>query len=189
MKKNPVQTDKTRQELKNAYWLLLRAGKKPTVDALSRLAGYNRCTFYRYYTNTDSILDEIEAELCSMIRGIAYRALEKNDPSQFLGEMTSLYEKEGERICFLLGENGDPRFMVMLKEQMAPVVLKYLKLEEYPYRNYIVAFISSTVIQMLSIWYQDKKPFEIKKLTALISRLIYNGLSDICEEAAELPKP
>lgn len=181
MKKNPEQTEQTKANLKDAYWKLFRSNQRPTVDAISKLAGYNRCTFYRYYENADAILKEIESEICLQIYHIALAASEKNDPSIFLREMTALYDTKGDYICMLLGENGDPAFLVMVREKMAPLLLKFFRLEQYPYRNFVVTFLSSALSQTFSEWYTAGKAPEVEELTAFLYRLIYSGLSGITQ--------
>lgn len=179
MKKNPEQTEQTRQNLKNAYWKLFTSNEKTTVDAVCRVAGYNRCTFYRYYDGSYAILDEIEAELCSQIHTIAQTAMEKNAPALFMKEMTLLFEEKGNYICTLLGENGDPKFMNMIKEQMSPILLEFFKLEQYPHRDLLLTFFSNALSQTLSEWYKNGKNVKLEELTIFLSNLIYGALSSI----------
>lgn len=179
MKKNPEQTEQTRQNLKDAYWKLFTAHEKISVDAVCRAAGYNRCTFYRYYDRSSGILEEIETELCSRIHAIAQTALEKNDPALFLRGMTLLFEEKGDYICTLLGENGDPKFVNMVREQMAPILLKFFQLEQHPHRDLLLTFFSNALSQTLSEWYRTGKKLPLEELTALVSGLIYGALSSI----------
>ena len=76
----------------------------------------------------------------------------------------------------------DPGFMVMMQEKMAPIILKFFKLETHPYSNLLVTFISGALSQTLSEWYKAVKKPEIEELMPLISRLIYSGLSGIPSE-------
>ena len=184
MKKNPEQTEQTRKNLKDAYWKLFITNKKPTVDAVCRVAGYNRCTFYRYYDRSSAILEEIETELCSLIHTIAQTAMERNDPSLFLKEMVLLFEDKGDYICTPLGENGDPKFMNMVKEQLSPILLKFFKLEQYPHRDLLLTFFSNALSQTLSEWYKTGKKVKLEELTIFISSLIYGALSNINEPPA-----
>lgn len=179
MKKNPEQTEQTRQNLKDAYWKLFAANEKISVDAVCRVAGYNRCTFYRYYDRSCGILDEIEAELCSLMHAIAQTAMEKNDPALFLRGMTLLFEAKGDYICTLLGENGDPKFVNMVREQMSPILLKFFQLEQHPRRDLLLTFFSNALSQTLSEWYRTGKKLPLEELTAFISSLIYGALSNI----------
>ena len=50
MKKQPELTAITRKKLIDTYFELVRKGEKATVGAICELAGYNRCTFYRYFS-------------------------------------------------------------------------------------------------------------------------------------------
>ena len=188
MKKNPEQTEQTRQNLKNAYWKLFAAEEKTTVDAVCRAAGYNRCTFYRYFDSSAAVLEEIENELCTAIRTIAQTAAEKNDPPQFLREMTLLLESKGEYICTLLGEDGDPKFMYRVKEQMSPILLKFYDLEQYPQRELLLTFCSHGISQTLAAWYKGGKILKLEDLTSFVSTLIYGTLSGINQCTAQLEK-
>ena len=189
MKKNPEQTEQTRLNLKDAYWKLFTADEKISVDAVCRVAGYNRCTFYRYYDSSGGILEEIERDLCSLIYTIAQTALEKDDPALFLKEMTLLFEDKGDYICTLLGENGDPKFVNMVKEQMAPVLLRFFQLEQNPHRDLLLTFFSSALSQTLSQWYKSGKKLPLEELTHFISGLIYGALSNIKQNQSPFAQP
>ena len=52
MKKQPELTERTRRNLIDAYFELTNSGEKGTVDQITRKAEYNRCTFYRYFSDT-----------------------------------------------------------------------------------------------------------------------------------------
>lgn len=189
MKKNPEQTEQTRQNLKDAYWKLYTANEKISVDTVCRVAGYNRCTFYRYYDRSGGILEEIEAELCTLMHTIAQTAMEKNDPALFLKKMLLLFEDKGDYICTLLGENGDPKFLNMVKEQMAPVLLRFFKLEQYPHRDLLLTFFSNALSQTLSQWYKTGKKLPLEELTGFISSLIYGALSNIIQNQSPFVQP
>lgn len=179
MKKNPEQTEQTRQNLKKAYWKLYTENQKTSVDAVCCAGGYNRCTFYRYYDCSAAVLEEIEKELCSQIRSCAQAAVEKNDPTLFLRGMTQVFETKGDVICTLLGEKGDPKFVKMVREQMAPILLKFFHLEQYPHRDLLLTFFSNALSQTLSQWYETGKKLKLEELASFISGLIYGALSGI----------
>ena len=184
MKKNPEQTQQTRQNLKKAYWKLYSEKDKISVDAVCRAAGYNRCTFYRYYDCCSAVLEEIEKELCSLIRSYAQNAAEKNDPTLFIQEMTRLFEEKGDIICTLLGERGDPKFAKMVREQMSPILLKFFHLEQYPHRDLLLTFLSNALSQTLSQWYETGKKLKLEELASFISGLIHGALSGIDQRPA-----
>ena len=49
MKKQPELTAQTKQTLINTYFSLRQNSEKLSVGAICERAGYNRCTFYRYF--------------------------------------------------------------------------------------------------------------------------------------------
>lgn len=61
MKKQPEVTEATKQTLIDAFCLLNRETPigKITIQAITRKAGYNRCTFYQYFKDVYDLLDHI----------------------------------------------------------------------------------------------------------------------------------
>ena len=52
MKKQPIQTAKTRQTMIDAFWELaaIQGIDKVTISGITKKAGLNRSTFYVYFT-------------------------------------------------------------------------------------------------------------------------------------------
>ena len=63
----------TRETLRDAFWRLYQ--QKPvaqiTVKEIAALAGYNRSTFYQYYTDAYAVLEEIEDLVLSAVEQAA----------------------------------------------------------------------------------------------------------------------
>ena len=64
MNKQPEVTEQTRKNLIAACFVLIKEQGKATVNEITKAAGYNRCTFYRYFTDTRQLLDSVEDEIC-----------------------------------------------------------------------------------------------------------------------------
>ena len=180
MKKNPEQTARTKQKLKDSFWELYYKREKVTVDSLSKAAGYNRCTFYRYYTDVDAVLLEIEHELCTRITEIANKHIASENTNLFVEDISSFYESESDKILFLLGEYGSPRFSHMMKEQMAPLILQRFLHIDHTYDKIITSFIFGALTSCLSEWYQSGKPIPLHELIETVSSMVNIGVSSLC---------
>lgn len=174
MNKNPQQTEATRQNLKMAYYQMLCEGKRITVDKLCKCAGYNRCTFYRYYADTNQILEEIEKSIAENIRGNVKEMLDKQNLTAFIDSMATFYEKNGDIICVLLEKS--PSFVQIMKKEMAPVILKYCQIDERVDKNLAVSFISAAISQTLVEWYRTGKKTPINEVTKFMVDTLGNGI-------------
>ena len=67
MNKQPEVTEQTRKNLIAACFDLIKEQGKATVNEITKAAGYNRCTFYRYFTDTRQLLDSVEDEICEKL--------------------------------------------------------------------------------------------------------------------------
>jgi AcrR family transcriptional regulator len=65
MKHNPEITAQTRKNLMDAFWhIYSKEGiEKTSVREIVGKAGYNRCTFYEYFTDVYDVLEQIEASI------------------------------------------------------------------------------------------------------------------------------
>ena len=70
MKKQPEQTAQTRRKLMDSFWKLFCDDgiDRVTVGAVTKCAGYNRGTFYEYFTDVYDLLDQLEDELLGELR-------------------------------------------------------------------------------------------------------------------------
>lgn len=70
MKKQPdITSSQTRQNLIDAFWSLYceKRIEKITVKEITQKAGYNRGTFYEYFTDVYDMLEQIEQSLIPTI--------------------------------------------------------------------------------------------------------------------------
>ena len=65
MKKQSKVTAQTKKNLINAFWSLYceKRIEKITVKEITQKAGYNRGTFYEYFTDIYDVLEQIEESL------------------------------------------------------------------------------------------------------------------------------
>ena len=154
MKKQPNITVQTRQNIVDAFWSFYSQKRieKITVKEITEKAGYNRGTFYEYFTDVYDVLEQIEK---SLIPGIDELPPVSN-PS-FSSEalpidmFLKMYEKNNQYYSVLLGENGDPSFAGKLKKAVKPIISEafLVKSIDKAELDYILEFVLSAMIGIL----------------------------------------
>lgn len=132
MQKQPETTEGTRQNLVDAFWKLYTTRRidKITVREITKLAGYNRSTFYEYFRDVYDVLEYVETQ--------SLPALEELPPLIEIGQKSpalirsflELYRRKYQYYSVLLGENGDPGFHRKLKDSLKSTVIQALSNKE-----------------------------------------------------------
>lgn len=107
MKKQPELTALTRKTLVYTYFDITSKGEKATVGAITDRAGYNRCTFYRYFTDTEQLLYQAETEICDDFQAALSQITFPVSPLEIIESLSAVYRQYGDYLSVLLGENGD----------------------------------------------------------------------------------
>lgn len=81
-----------------------------TVKSIVQMAHINRSTFYAYYDNTESLMDEIENDLWDKIQVFGRIDLEARKE-----ELHNIYHDK-ELFRLFMGKNGDPSFINKLSK-------------------------------------------------------------------------
>ena len=121
----------------DAFWSLYRDKpiEKITVKAICEKAGCNRSTFYEYYTDSYSVLEDIEEELLDYVRrklteelpaSLANRFPEIRLDTENLTPLSNMYTEKGEYFSILTGEKGDPYFQYKYKQTVKKLLTQML---------------------------------------------------------------
>ncbi len=130
MNKRPAITEQTRKKLVDAFWSLYM--EKPvsriSVREITDCAGYNRATFYHYYTDVYQLLQEEETSLLRQIRDLLENAGSDQNTIAVdnFGEMLVILRNNNLYASALLSDHGDPAFVSSLKELVWPYINMYL---------------------------------------------------------------
>lgn len=114
MKKN-IAREHTRQALVAAFWKLYgeKTIEKITVGAVAGIAGYNRSTFYEYFSDVYDVLQQEEDALLERMR---FGAPDKEGLP--LEEVVAMFEENADRLSLLLSEKGDFSFFFRIRSRM-----------------------------------------------------------------------
>lgn len=182
MKKQPEVTAQTRKKLMDAFWKIYceKGIHQTTVGAITKSAGFNRGTFYEYFTDIYDLLGQLEDDLLKNLSAQVKQnfkgGLPKNfqDFSNTCAHIFSLY---GDKLYFLMSSQGDPAFPTKLQKELRPVMLSITGLsQEEPYLDYLTAFGFSAMLGLVGHWYENGKEIGIEKLFELIQSLVATGV-------------
>lgn len=187
MKKNPGKTAQTKAALKTAFWALYRDGAitKITVQDVTNLAGFNRSTFYQYFTDVHCLLKEIEDDIIQDWESTLSEIPFHNTTGQIASEeavlkIASFHERNGEYISALLSPKGDPAFIYKLKNAMRPKIYSLLQITEDTIEVTLAfEFVSSGILAYLSAWYENAKQLPLKDAVALLHSLFSGNIMEI----------
>ncbi len=194
MNKQPQITAQTRQKFIDAFWAALEEKNigQITVGELAKAAGYNRSTFYEYFTDIPDLLAQEEARLLSSIK----KEMENLKPGNIENMAASnqyifqnLFYMENQELYYLLGPHGDPTFFETLKGELLPALQAAIQMPpDYPNLDYIIAFLYGAVISFLGYWHSQGKSLPETEVFRLGHMLVTHGiLGTMQETAAQAP--
>ena len=179
MKKQPMVTAQTKQNLIDAFWSLYceKRIEKITVKEIAQRAGYNRGTFYEYFTDVYKVLDHIEQSLVP--------TLDELPPTNKLNHNMDIpfdlflkqYEQNGKYYSVLLGDNGDPAFASKVKSSIKPLIMQAISgkvVRNDIELDFILEYILSAMIGILTYWFNMNKVLPAEDLIAIMYELMDN---------------
>jgi len=141
------------------------------VKEITEKAGYNRGTFYEYFSDVYDVLNQIENALIPRIDELPPIQNPTNDNGMIqLDLFMKLYEKNNGYYAVLLGENGDPAFAGKLKRAVKPMIgAAFFSSSITPIEaDYLLEFVLSAMIGILGYWFLENKSLPADRLIALV---------------------
>lgn len=181
MNKQTKVTAQTRQNLIDAFWTLYGTKRieKITVKEITQKAGYNRGTFYEYFSSVYDVLEQLEESLIPKMDELPPISMPDQNTGMPLDMFMAIYEQNSKYYSVLLGDDGDPAFASKLKNSTKPVIRQALlgkfdmSLIEY---DFIMEFVLSGMIGIMSYWFREDKIIPAEDLVALVYDLMENGV-------------
>lgn len=176
MNKRPELVAQTKRNISEAFWNLYghKRIEQITVSEICKTAGYNRTTFYKYFSDPCDVLNKLEEKIIGEFsRKIQISFQDHENEVDFIEMMASLYREKGDYLGLLLSEHGDPLFALKIKEKMGSLLLKQFALEESdPHTEYVVEFGMSSIIGTLTHWYNNDMNLPAEELAALLRTML-----------------
>lgn len=180
MKKQPEITERTKQNLVNAFCelYLQKPVEKISISEITTSAGYHRSTFYQYFVDIYDILEYIENDVLNYIK---IQANEQSDISKMpnVNNLLLLFKEKEKYLSSLLGEYGSFHFLNRLKSEVILNNKDIFSPEFSSIAPYIMEFHLSTSVSLLQLWLKRKKDLSSDELSDLIHTLFTTGISSI----------
>lgn len=178
MNKQPEITALTRKKLIDTYFDLMARGEKTTVATVTETAGYNRCTFYRYFTDTRDLLEQKETEICDAFQHAVDCCDLQTDADGLVSLFVGVYEQYGSYISVLLGGYGDPNFIGRMKQIIRPIAMQIFASASdfHTAAELKTVFVLSGVLAVIKQWYASGQPIPASQLGDLIREMILQGV-------------
>lgn len=163
----------------DAFWdLYSKEGiEKTSVRQIAGKAGYNRSTFYEYFTDVYDVLEQIEASILP--------DLEKHQDIMMdmdfhlpLKHLTEVYSRNKKYFGVLLGKNGDPAFQEKIKNVYKELVRPHLQsfgADDFKLECTLEYMISAFLGVMTYCFTREENP-DIEKMVQLLWNLMNDGV-------------
>lgn len=184
MKNNTEIVSKTKQDLIDAFWCLYSKKRieKITIKEITVKAGYNRSTFYEYFTDIYDVLEQIENSIIPNLDELPPISILNRNNEVGLDMFLKLYEQNEKYYSVLLGDNGDPAFASKLKNSIKPLLKKALitevKFNDLEF-DFVLEYILSSMISIMSYWFKNDKILPADKLIFIMKDIMENGIQGI----------
>lgn len=174
-------TAKTRENLIEAFWSLYGTKRLEniTVKEIAQKAGYNRGTFYEYFSDVRDMLAQIENALIPNIDELPPINIPPKSIGMSIDLFLRLFERNRRFYSVLLGSNGDPAFPGKLKNAIKPLLKQALignSRTGETELDIILEYTLSAMIGVLSFWLGQENPMSAEKLMEIMSRLMAKGV-------------
>ncbi|WP_145335736.1 TetR/AcrR family transcriptional regulator [Paenibacillus xylanexedens] len=178
MHKQPEITDKTRQTFINVFCDLYsrKPIEKISIQEIAKQSGYNRSTFYQYFTDIYDLLDCVEERILNSIN--EEMAGREFSTHTFQDALQCLENAEDIAILkALLGDYGSVHFVERLKREIPFERLIVDLPSNDALAPYIIEFYISTLISMFRLWIRSDKDLSSEELVGLIDSLFTKGIT------------
>ncbi|GFZ33815.1 hypothetical protein CSC2_43410 [Clostridium zeae] len=166
----------------DAFWQLYSEKRieKITIKDITIKAGYNRSTFYKYFTDVYDVLEQIESSILPDLEKHKDILMDTNKHLSLI-HITEVYNRNKKYFVVLLGKNGDPAFHEKIKnvykELIRPsfqsIYTDDLTLE------YTLEYMMSAFIGVLTYCFTQEEDPDIQKLIQILWNLMHNEHSKI----------
>jgi hypothetical protein len=182
------QKTRTKQDLIDAFWNLYRTKRleRISVREIVEKAGFNRSTFYEYFSDVPAVLECIESSLVPGPDELPPISRNPNSDMFSVNDFLKQYQDHRDYYQVLLGHRGDPSFQGRLKASMKPILKEQvvaLGLQDNIELDYSLEFILSAMIGILGYWIQQDEPVPPAKLAGWIYDHLENGFMKILQVA------
>lgn len=185
MNKQPKVTEKTKKKFIQAFCQLYTINPidKITINKVTQLAGYNRSTFYLYFSDIYALRTSIEDEIIQYVQ--THLSLEENEIAtqhEVLQKILFLFKSKEMELSAVLGDYGSFNFLKRLKKEVSANPKIATKLvpgisSENKYFSYLLEGHLSLAISLFQLWLKQDKDLSMDELVKLTYHLYNDGIN------------
>lgn len=185
MKKENTASQHTREKIKDSFIELCAENglANVTVSQITKRSSCNRCTFYNYYENTETLLMDVENTILAQFTKQYSQTFANGIPKDYqilLTNAVTIIRQIGRPLYVLVSSNGDITF----RERLYDVVKPYQKqitngIIDQDTMEYISIYMFSSVFGMMGHWFDTKQKRPEKEFVNLLQSLVFNGVNGI----------
>lgn len=149
-----------------------------TIKELTDKAGYNRSTFYEYYTDIYDLLGQVENFMINEAKLQVIDKLSTNTIEELISKSVQFYNTNAKYLYILLGNNGNPAFSHKLKKVLRSQIKQELHVKENNIKaEYLSEFALSATLGVVTYWFERKKDIQLEELLKIINPIIKEAIS------------
>ncbi len=188
MNKKAMASELTKELLKSSFLELCekKGISNVTVGAVTKKAGYNRCTFYNYYTDIPEMIAEIEENVLSEIKErISSQDLRPASIDTAFDQLLSFFENYGNTIYVLLSKSGSSDFRNRFKESAFSIYREaFAGKFTTDQIDFLITYVSSAGLGLIEHWYESGKKYSTEEFLKLLKTLVSTGIVGYLREMA-----
>lgn len=174
---------KTKGIIKDAFFKLSEEIRieKISIKDITINAHINRSTFYLYYRDIYDLLESIEKEFLDdftdKVKEVYATILKDKDICPIIPPL-EFYQKYSKYLKILLGNNGDPLFAHKMKTIIKKTLSELFKgeeLHEVAYLDYIIEYLASAQIGVLTYWLQNEMELPMEVIGDILKKVSLFG--------------
>lgn len=183
MNQESQRVTETKDKIRNAFFELYAEKNidRISIKEITDRAQLNRGTFYVYYKDIydlrETTEDELIAELVVKLRDLIPKIIREENINPFLPPL-EFYQRYSKFLKILLGANGDPNFVHKIKAILKKTLREMLKNEHIPEienMEYVMEFISSGMIGIISHWLANDMAIPVEEMGEMIKKVMNHG--------------
>lgn len=177
MNKQPGITEQTRTNLLEAFWSLYTEKRidQITVKEIAARAGYNRGTFYEYFSDVRQCLDLVETRSLPRLDELPPMPGSPTLAPDFIEPFIMLYQDKFKYYDILLGDKGDPSFHRKLIDSIKAAIVDTgqpsaaIGAVEL---DYMLEYILSGMIGIMRYYFHGQPKGSRAEMLAIVYRLM-----------------
>jgi len=177
MNKQPEVTEQTRTNLLEAFWALYAEKRieRITVKEIVAKAGYNRGTFYEYFSDVYQCLERIEARALPSLEELPPLSGGDDSAPVVFASFIQLYREKFKYYDVLLGERGDPSFQRKLIDGIKSAIAGNERVAaefDAEELDLMLEYVLSGMVGVLRHYYHAKPRGNPAEVMALMHRIV-----------------